>query len=92
MTKYNYANYVNLNSLVELFTWDAGDLLNESDVRTNDIVPGATLQLRVWPMWTTLVEAVAQNDIEQVCMHLHVCAYNHIKIVSGRNCGINTNF
>ncbi|XP_025115445.1 ankyrin repeat domain-containing protein 35-like isoform X1 [Pomacea canaliculata] len=45
---------------------DEGDLLNESDVRTNDIVPGATLQLRVWPMWTTLVEAVAQNDIEQV--------------------------
>lgn len=47
---------------------DDGDLLDNTDVRANDIVPGATLNLRVWPMWTTLVEAVAQNDIEHVMM------------------------
>ncbi|KAK3596887.1 hypothetical protein CHS0354_029074 [Potamilus streckersoni] len=45
---------------------DDGDLLDSSDVRSNDIVPGATLQLRVWPMWKELIEAAASNDIDWV--------------------------
>ncbi|KAL8564600.1 hypothetical protein ACOMHN_032156 [Nucella lapillus] len=47
---------------------DEGEMLDKTDVRSNDIVPGATLHLRVWPMWTTLIEAVAQNDVDHVMM------------------------
>ncbi|XP_076469945.1 uncharacterized protein LOC143300242 [Babylonia areolata] len=47
---------------------DEGEMLDDTDVRSNDIVPGATLHLRVWPMWTTLIEAVAGNDIDHVMM------------------------
>lgn len=45
---------------------DEGELLDDTDMRSNDIVPNATLHLRVWPMWTSLVEAVAQNDFDLV--------------------------
>ena len=43
-----------------------GELLDHTDIRGNDIVPGATLQMRVWPMWKELIEACAANDIEWV--------------------------
>lgn len=45
---------------------DDGELLDHTDIRGNDIVPGATLQMRVWPMWKELIEACAANDIEWV--------------------------
>ncbi|CAH1780417.1 unnamed protein product [Owenia fusiformis] len=43
---------------------DEGDLQDHTEVRQNDIVPGATINMKVWHMWTTLVDAVAQNDID----------------------------
>ena len=43
-----------------------GDLLDGSDIRANDIVPGATVQLNVWPMWKDLIDAASSNDIEWV--------------------------
>ncbi|KAJ8302991.1 hypothetical protein KUTeg_019387 [Tegillarca granosa] len=45
---------------------DEGELLNHTDVRSNDIVPGATLHLRVWPMWKEIIEAAASNDADWV--------------------------
>ncbi|XP_064610713.1 uncharacterized protein LOC135474946 isoform X2 [Liolophura sinensis] len=45
---------------------DEGDLLDHTDIKSNDIVPGGTLQIRVWPMWIDLIEAVASNDIDKV--------------------------
>lgn len=45
---------------------DEGELLDHTDIRSNDIVPGATLQMHVWPMWRELIEACATNDTEWV--------------------------
>ncbi|XP_046328632.2 ankyrin repeat, SAM and basic leucine zipper domain-containing protein 1-like isoform X1 [Haliotis rufescens] len=45
---------------------DEGDLLEHMDIRSNDIVPGATLLMRVWSQWRDLLEAVAANDDEWV--------------------------
>lgn len=45
---------------------DDGELLDQSDIRSNDIVPNATLQMHVWPMWKELIEACATNDIDWV--------------------------
>ncbi|XP_053402143.1 uncharacterized protein LOC128557808 isoform X2 [Mercenaria mercenaria] len=45
---------------------DDGELLDQTDIRSNDIVPGATLQMHVWPMWKELIEACATNDVEWV--------------------------
>ncbi|KAL5021775.1 hypothetical protein ScPMuIL_000930 [Solemya velum] len=45
---------------------DEGDLLDHTDIRSNDIVSGATLQLNVWSMWKELIEAAACNDVEWV--------------------------
>ena len=47
-----------------------GDLLDSSDVRNNDIVPGALLNLNVWNMWHSLVEAAGTGDIDQVCIYI----------------------
>ena len=43
-----------------------GDLLDHTDVKSNDIVAGATLNVKVWHTWETLVEAAATNDIDWV--------------------------
>lgn len=45
---------------------DAGELLENSTIRSNDIVPGATLNVSVWPMWRDLIEAASVNDIDWV--------------------------
>ncbi|XP_064640528.1 GA-binding protein subunit beta-2-like isoform X2 [Lineus longissimus] len=52
--------------LQKLHYLDDGDLLDLTDIRHNDIVPGATLHLEVWYMWKTLVDAVAANDVDWV--------------------------
>ena len=44
----------------------AGDLLDHTDVRHNDIVAGGLLQMNVWNVWKTLVEAAATNDVDYV--------------------------
>lgn len=43
-----------------------GELLDHTDIRNNDIVAGATLHMRVWPMWKDLIEACSTNDIDWV--------------------------
>lgn len=43
-----------------------GDLLDERTVRSYDVVPGASLNLDVWNMWSSLVEAAASGDFDQV--------------------------
>ncbi|XP_021343788.1 uncharacterized protein LOC110443733 isoform X2 [Mizuhopecten yessoensis] len=45
---------------------DDGDLLDKSDIRSNDIVPNATLNLNVWPMWKELIDAASSNDADWV--------------------------
>ncbi|XP_060575576.1 uncharacterized protein LOC132733022 isoform X3 [Ruditapes philippinarum] len=45
---------------------DDGELLDQTDIRSNDIVPGATLMMHVWPMWKELIEACSTNDLEWV--------------------------
>ena len=44
----------------------SGDLIDTTDVRHNDIVPGAQLHLEVWSMWRSIVEAAATNDTDWV--------------------------
>lgn len=43
---------------------DEGDLLDSSDIRSNDIVQGGTIVLKVWHTWKELVEAAATNDVD----------------------------
>jgi len=43
---------------------DEGDLQEHTDVRHNDIVPGAVLHMSVWQVWKSLVEAAATNDTD----------------------------
>lgn len=45
---------------------DEGDMLDDSDLRHNDVVPGATINLKLWRMWDTLVPAVCKGSIDQV--------------------------
>ena len=44
----------------------AGELLDQTDIKSNDIVAGATLNMNVWPMWKDLIEACSTNDIDWV--------------------------
>ncbi|CAL1532371.1 unnamed protein product [Lymnaea stagnalis] len=53
-------------SLQRLSYLDEGELPDQSDVRSNDFVPGCTVKLKVWPMYRELVEAVVANDVEWV--------------------------
>ena len=41
-------------------------MIDTTDIRQNDIVPGAQLHLEVWSMWRSLVEAAATNDADWV--------------------------
>lgn len=45
---------------------DEGDMLDDSDLRHNDVVSGATINLKLWRMWETLVAAVCRGAIDQV--------------------------
>ncbi|XP_077982652.1 uncharacterized protein LOC144437564 [Glandiceps talaboti] len=45
---------------------DEADMIDDTDIKYHDIVPGATINLHVWNMWKTLVEAVAEGDVEKV--------------------------
>ena len=45
---------------------DEGDLLDDSDLRSNDVVPYGTLRLRIWRTWVKLVDYVIKGDIEGV--------------------------
>lgn len=45
---------------------DEGDMLDDSDLRHNDVVAGATINLKLWRMWDTLVAAVCRGSVDQV--------------------------
>lgn len=45
---------------------DEGDMLDDSDLRHNDVVAGATINLKLWRMWDTLVAAVCRGSTDQV--------------------------
>lgn len=51
---------------VKRFLIFTGELLENSTIRSNDIVPGGTLNVSVWPMWRDLIEATSVNDIDWV--------------------------
>lgn len=42
------------------------DLVDGSTVKKNDIVPGAILTMRVWPMWQSLIQAISAGDVNKV--------------------------
>ena len=43
-----------------------GELQDHTTIRGNDFVPGSTVQLRVWPMYQELIEAIVSNEIDWV--------------------------
>ena len=45
---------------------DEGDMLDDSDLRHNDVVAGATINLKLWRSWDNLVAAVCRGTIDQV--------------------------
>ena len=45
---------------------DEGDMLDDSDLRHNDVVSGATIKLKIWRMWEGLVVAVCRGTTDQV--------------------------
>ena len=50
----------------------AGDLLDSSDVRSNDIISGAQIHMDVWSMWRTLVIAISSGDMEAVRKYTNI--------------------
>ena len=56
-----------------------GELQDHTTVRGNDFVPGSTVQLRVWPMYQELIEAVVSNEIDWVI----VCNNSLLLIILG---------
>ena len=44
---------------------DKADLAEDSDLRQNDVVPGATLDLKLWKMWEHVVRVVVKGDIKE---------------------------
>lgn len=47
---------------------DEGDMLDDSDLRHNDVVSGATINLKLWRIWDTLVAAVCRGAVDQVLL------------------------
>ena len=45
---------------------DEGDMLDDSDLKHNDVVAGATINLKLWRMWERLVGAVCRGTVDQV--------------------------
>ncbi|XP_005092657.1 uncharacterized protein LOC101845386 isoform X2 [Aplysia californica] len=45
---------------------DDGELQDHTTIRGNDFVPGSTVQLRVWPMYQELIEAIVADEIDWV--------------------------
>ena len=58
----------------------AGDLLDSTTVRQNDIVGGANLTLTVWSLWSSLIQAVVSNDIEEVTKYTFLLYLKHANL------------
>lgn len=53
-------------SIQRLSYLDEGELQDHTDVKSCDFVPGCVVQLKVWPMYRELIEAVVANEIDWV--------------------------
>ncbi|GFR93819.1 ankyrin repeat domain-containing protein 60 [Elysia marginata] len=53
-------------SIQRLSYLDEGELQDHTDVKSSDFVPGCIVQLKVWPMYRELIEAVVANEIDWV--------------------------
>jgi hypothetical protein len=54
------------SNLQRLQYLDEGDMMDVSDLKYNDVVAGATIKLKIWRTWESLVAAAARGDIENV--------------------------
>ena len=41
-------------------------MMDDSDIKHHDIVPGATINLDVWYTWKTLIQAAADGETSRV--------------------------
>lgn len=51
---------------------DAAELVDNSTLEDNDVVPGGAIDLLVWPTWSNLVEKAIMGQIAEI-MELGVC-------------------
>lgn len=54
------------SNLQRLHYLDEGDMLNDTDLKHNDVVAGATINLKLWRMWEKLVASVALGSVQDV--------------------------
>ena len=45
---------------------DKSDLVDQSDLKHNDIVPGATIDLTPWKMWEDIVKVVVKGNLKEI--------------------------
>ena len=63
----NLSNPLIINVIpVSVFFACIADMMDDSDIKHHDIVPGAAIQLEVWFTWKTLIKAAAEGEIDQV--------------------------
>ncbi len=53
---------------------DKEDLLDNTDLRKNDVVPSGTLTLQIWRTWEKLISDVCSGNISQVLNRDFICA------------------
>ena len=61
-----YSEYTFIVTAPCVLLYLSGDILEVSTIRKNDIVAGAQLNMTVWQLWVSLVQAVVSGDLEQV--------------------------
>lgn len=54
------------SNLQRLQYLDEGDMMDDSDLKYNDVVAGATINLKIWRNWESLVAAAARGDVDSV--------------------------
>ena len=54
------------SNLQRLHYLDEGDMLDDTDLKHNDVVAGATINLKLWRMWEKLVASVAMGSVQDV--------------------------
>ena len=54
------------SNLQRLHYLDEGDMMDDTELRHNDVVSGATINLKIWRMWEKLVAAVVHGSVNDV--------------------------
>ena len=44
---------------------DKADMMDKSNLRHNDVVPGATINLKLWKMWENVVKVVVRGNLKE---------------------------